>query len=81
MIFLLYILLELFKCIKIFFIGMTSGGFNYLNALFSVDRLDDFSLGDDFDNCSVGSYGNGENLDVEEWVRFFEDYENLEMFR
>lgn len=76
MIILLYILLELFKCIKIFLIGMTSGGFNYLNVLFSVDRLDDFSLGDDFDNC-----GNGENLVVEEWVRFFEDYENLEMFR
>lgn len=61
--------------------SMTSGGSNHSNALSSVDRLDDLSSGDDLDNCSVGSHGNGENSAVEEWVRSFEDYENSEMLR
>lgn len=61
--------------------SMTSGGSNHSNALSSVDRLDDLSSGDDIDNCSVGSHGNGENSAVEEWVRSFEDYENSEMLR
>lgn len=61
--------------------SMTSGGSNHSNALSSVDRLDDLSSGDDLDNCSDGSRGNGENSAVEEWVRSFEDYENSEMLR
>lgn len=61
--------------------SLTSGGSNHSNALSSVDRLDDLSSGDDLDNCSVGSRGNGENSAVEEWVRSFEDYENSEMLR
>lgn len=81
MIILLHTLLELFKCIKTSLIGMTSGGSNHSNALSSVDRLDDLSSGDDLDNCSDGSRGNGENSAVEEWVRSFEDYENSEMLR
>lgn len=81
MILLLHTLLELFKCMKTSLIGLTSGGSNHSNALSSVDRLDDLSSGDDLDNCSDSSRGNGENSAVEEWVRSFEDYENSEMLR